>query len=317
MWLAVELREIRTFVVLADELHFARTAERLHLTPSRVSQIIRELERKLGVQLVHRTSRRVELTTRGAQLRDEAGPVYEQLVDALARTSATGRGIESRLRVGLFSGVAAGPHLPRIVRTFEARHPECAVVVSEIALGGSLVSRLEDGEADLIATWLPPLPDEGTHLIIGPILTEEPRALAVAPDHPFAQRETVSVEELAEHTMVEPDWLPKELRGVWFPETTPSGRPFRRHHLEHHDRGRLLSELGYLVASGKVVYPTVPSLAKIFGHLDVVYVPIAKLPPLRSGLVWLSTITHTAVREFVRITGDVLETAQVGHSSTS
>jgi DNA-binding transcriptional LysR family regulator len=56
MWLAVELREIRAFIVLADELHFARTAERLQLTPSRVSQIIRELERKLGVQLVRRTS---------------------------------------------------------------------------------------------------------------------------------------------------------------------------------------------------------------------------------------------------------------------
>jgi len=306
MWLAVELREIRAFIVLADELHFARTAERLQLTPSRVSQIIRELERKLGVQLVRRTSRRVELTTSGAQLRDEAGTVYEQLIEVLQRTSAAGGGIERRLRVGLFSGIAAGPHFLRIVRTFESRHPACAVVVSEIPLGQSLAGLLQHGEADLIATWLP---HGGTDLVIGPTLTEEPRVLAVAPDHPLAQRETVSLEEIANYTLVEFNWLPKELREIWLPDTAPSGRPFRHHHMEHHERGRLLSELGYLVASGRLVHPTTPSLVKIFGHLDIVYVPIPDMPPLRSGLVWLRTTTQTAVPAFVHIAGDVLGTA--------
>ena len=62
MWRAVELRELRVFLVLAEELHFGRTADRLGLTQSRVSQSIRDLERKLGLHLAARTSRRVVLT---------------------------------------------------------------------------------------------------------------------------------------------------------------------------------------------------------------------------------------------------------------
>jgi DNA-binding transcriptional LysR family regulator len=66
MWEAVELREIRVFLTLADELHFGRSAERLGLTTSRVSQSLRALERKLGGPLMHRTSRRVALTPSGS-----------------------------------------------------------------------------------------------------------------------------------------------------------------------------------------------------------------------------------------------------------
>ena len=65
MWQTVELRELRVFATLAEELHFGRTAEKLQLTPSRISQSLRTLEEKLGGQLVHRTSRRVKLTPFG------------------------------------------------------------------------------------------------------------------------------------------------------------------------------------------------------------------------------------------------------------
>ena len=77
MWQTIELRELRVFLVLAEERHFGRTAERLGLTQSRVSQSLRGLERKLGEQLVHRTSRRVTLTPRGERFRDEAGAANE------------------------------------------------------------------------------------------------------------------------------------------------------------------------------------------------------------------------------------------------
>jgi DNA-binding transcriptional LysR family regulator len=73
MWQTVELRELRLFLTLAEERHFGRTAETLQLTPSRVSQSLRALEQKLGAQLVHRTSRRVQLTPFGERfLRDVA-----------------------------------------------------------------------------------------------------------------------------------------------------------------------------------------------------------------------------------------------------
>ena len=70
----VELREIRVFLTLAEELHFGRTADRLGLTQSRVSQSLRALERKLGEDLVHRTSRRVALTAPGERFRPRSVP---------------------------------------------------------------------------------------------------------------------------------------------------------------------------------------------------------------------------------------------------
>jgi DNA-binding transcriptional LysR family regulator len=71
MWHTIELRELRAFLVLSEELHFARSAERLGLTQSRISRTIRDLERKLGVELAHRTSRRVELTAAGERFREQ------------------------------------------------------------------------------------------------------------------------------------------------------------------------------------------------------------------------------------------------------
>jgi DNA-binding transcriptional LysR family regulator len=89
MWQAVELRELRRFLVLAEELHFARAAERLQLTPSRVSQSLRALEDKRGAQLVQRTSRRVQLTPLGEELLRELRPTIDQLDAVLARATAS------------------------------------------------------------------------------------------------------------------------------------------------------------------------------------------------------------------------------------
>jgi DNA-binding transcriptional LysR family regulator len=83
MWQTVDLGEVRVFLTLAEELHFGRTAERLQVTPSRVSQSLRGLEHKLGAQLVHRTSRRVRLTRFGERFLAEVRPPYEQLTGAL------------------------------------------------------------------------------------------------------------------------------------------------------------------------------------------------------------------------------------------
>src|SRR5215212_9052069 len=101
MWSAVELREIRVFLALAEELHFGRTAERLELTPSRVSQTLRQLEAKLGGRLVHRTSRHVELTARGKRFREAVAAPHVGLMGALERTHDEGRELAGVLRLGL------------------------------------------------------------------------------------------------------------------------------------------------------------------------------------------------------------------------
>src|SRR5215211_3405873 len=151
MWETIELREVRVFLTLAEELHFGRTAERLSLTPSRVSQSLRALEHKLGGRLVHRTSRRVELTAFGERFHREAGAAYEHLTGVLQRAHAANRSIHGTLRLYQFSGPASGPHLLSIVDRFEAHHPDCHVELGQLAQG-DILGQLRRGEVDVITT---------------------------------------------------------------------------------------------------------------------------------------------------------------------
>ena len=88
MWRDLELRELRIFLVLAEELHFGRTAERLGISQPGVSEAVRVLESRLGVKVFDRTSRRVRLTPAGEELRRDLVPALAALDQALAQTSA-------------------------------------------------------------------------------------------------------------------------------------------------------------------------------------------------------------------------------------
>ncbi len=301
MWEAVELRELRTFLTLAEELHFGRTAERLSLTPSRVSQSLRALEQKLGAQLVHRTSRRVKLTPLGERLLRELAPTLEQLDGVLHRANAATRSVEGTLRLGIFSGPAGGPHLVDIIHAFEAAHSSAAVEVVQMSWDDP-VERLREGDVDVMATWLPlDQPD----LVVGPALAEEPRALAVAHDHPLASRETVDVEELADHRLLRFDNWPKELHDAIAPPRTPQGRPISRVRIPAGERS--VTEVAVRVARGGIVYPTVASASSYMG--DLTFVPVTGMPALRSALVWRRPARDPKLRAFIRVARDVLRAA--------
>jgi DNA-binding transcriptional LysR family regulator len=298
MWSAVELREIRVFLTLAEELHFGRTAERLELTPSRVSQTLRELELKLGGQLLSRTSRRAALTPLGERFLAKAKPPFEELTGVLERTHAANRGLEGALRLGLLAANSAGPHLTAIVEAFERRHPECEVVMTEVFFTDPL-GPLRRGEVDVIAT---PLPIGQHDVVIGPTLASEPMVLAVARDHPLANRRQVSIEEVADYRVAPITEEPNELIDTVMPRQTPGGRQLRR--LAR--RPKTPHEVTALVARGRIVHPTVPSFAEYFGQPGIEYVPISDMPPRKSGLVWRRRTSDPRLREFIRVTREVL-----------
>jgi DNA-binding transcriptional LysR family regulator len=298
MWSAVELREIRVFLALAEELHFGRAAERLELTSSRVSQTLRELEAKLGGQLLSRTSRRATLTPLGTRFLDQIKSPYDQLAAVLERTQAANRRLEGSLRLGLLAANSGGPHLTAIVDSFERLHPESEVVVSEVFFTDPL-GALRRGEIDLLAARLP---IEQPDLVVGPTLASEPMVLAVAGDHPLANREAVSIEELADYRVAPITDEPKELIDAVMPRRTPSGRPIRR--LPR--RPKTPHEVTALIARGRIVHPTVPSFAEYFGQPGIKYVPIRDMPPLRSGLLWRRRASDPRLREFIRVTREVL-----------
>jgi DNA-binding transcriptional LysR family regulator len=303
MWKTIELRELRVFLTLAEELHFGRSAERLGLTQSRVSQSLRELEHKVGGQLLHRTTRNVRLTPFGEEFRERLDPIYGALANVLSQTPAASGRCEGMLRLGLLYPTAGGPHMTTIISRFEQLHPSCEVELTEI-LFDDLLGPLRRAEVDMLATRLP---IEQPDLSVGPVLSREPRVLQVAVDHPLAGRETVSVEDLADCHVLPLDGFPEELVARAVPYTTPSGRPIPRRRLRHMPRTPY--DVEALIARGAIVHPSVRSYAEYYGHPGVTHVPIRDMPPSETGLVWRRQASDSRHREFVRVAREVLKAA--------
>ncbi|GAA5153869.1 LysR family transcriptional regulator [Pseudonocardia eucalypti] len=295
MWESVELREIRVFLALAEELHFGRAAEKLGLTQSRVSQSLRQLEGKVGGQLLHRTSRRVSLTPLGERFRERVGGAYRQLAEALQASPDTG----GTLRLGTFEPCSAGPHLNAIIARFEAAHPDCEVQVSEISHGTDPLDALRRGEVRLLAIRLPLV---AADLAVGPVLTREPRVLAVARTHPLAARASVTLEDVADYRVTECFGVPRSIMRAFVPAATAGGRPLQR----IPNSPVKPYEVASLVARGKVVHPTVPSFDDFFGQPEITYRPLTDLPPLESALVSRRDDPDPRVAGFLRVAAEVL-----------
>lgn len=217
----LERLELEAFLTLADELHFGRTAERLCVTTSRISQTIQKLERRIGAPLFEHNSRIVRLTPLGKQLRDELRPAYDQIAASVIAASS-GRCVEQRITVG-FSAPWCGNLIVRAADAFRIRYPNAVVDIEEIQLVDPL-GRMRSGAVDLQLTEFPIVePDITT----GSIIFSEPRGLMVPEGHPFAVRESVSMEDLADATLVTiaDERVPRYWMDCYFPRLTPSGRP--------------------------------------------------------------------------------------------
>jgi DNA-binding transcriptional LysR family regulator len=272
---SAELHELKVFLVLAEELHFGRAAQRLTLTPSRVSQVIRKLERSLGGQLFERTSRSVRLTALGEQFLANVRPAYEQLEQAMTGMRDLTAGTADSLRVG-FTSTIDGPVLSRLTEAFQARHPGCHVSMHEVPVcdpyGG-----LRKGEVDVVVNWLAV---RDADLATGPAIAYYDRVLATSRQHRLAEWTSVSFEDLAEETMATPpSSFPAGLADAFFPSHTPSGRPIHRARVP-----RSPYEVMALVARGEIVQLTLADLA-VVRRDDVALVPVRDLAPMPLGLI--------------------------------
>jgi DNA-binding transcriptional LysR family regulator len=189
----MELRHLRSFAVLAEERHFGRAAERLHIAQPALSQQVKQLERELGVTLFTRTTRRVELTGAGARFAEHARTVLGDVGRAEDDMALLASGRAGRVSVG-FIGTATYDVLPRVAREVRRELPDV-----ELVLQGELLSpRLESGLADRTydVALLRPDPLNHKHLEIRPLRSE--RLVAVLPTgHPLARRRRIAVSALA------------------------------------------------------------------------------------------------------------------------
>jgi len=281
------MAQAEAFLAVAEELHFGRAAERLHVSQPRVSRLIVMLERQVGAKLFDRTSRRVTLTPLGEQFRDELGAAYAQLQAALDHARRAAREAAGQLRIG-FANTTEGPALSRLVAVFEARHPGCQVTLQEAPVTEAYAALRAD-EIDVLIHWL--VVDE-PDLTLGPAIDRQDRVVAVAVSHPLARRETVRVEDLAGQPVARPPAaFPPGLWEALVPANTPSGKPIPQTH-----DVRSIHEIWALVARGLIIHPTVASTAQLLRRDDIVLVPITGLPPIRLGLIWRSACYNARIR---------------------
>ncbi|MFJ1461100.1 LysR family transcriptional regulator [Nocardia sp. N2S4-5] len=295
----MELREAEIFLVLAEELHFGRTAQRLFLTQPRVSQTIRALEDRIGAKLFDRSSRSVRLTALGERLRDELRPAHDQFRRAIATVTELARGVSGELRVCVASYAMAGRSFTAIVREFHTRYPDCRLTVTEEFPGE--FTRLRTGTYHLMCHRLPITDPD---LTIGPILSREPSILLVQAGQTLAQRGYATLEDLGDYAVIPRGDIPKALYDTYFPTATPAGRPIRRG-----SPIATTTDILHRIASGEVVHPTSASFIDYYHHPDVTHVPLQGNPPVEGALVWVTAMENAAIRAFAEVAGEVVEPA--------
>ncbi len=188
----MEIRQLRYFIAVAEEMHFNRAAARLHIAQPALSQQIQRLERELKTMLFARTTRSVELTETGKVLLVAARRVIMESEDALRSIEQAVEGRTGTLRVG-FVGSAALNLIPRIVPPLRQMYPDLELELHELTTEQQL-SSLEAGNLDVgIVRDVESLPG-----ITARELTREPLIVALPEDHPLAGQTTLALTDLAE-----------------------------------------------------------------------------------------------------------------------
>ncbi len=193
----VDLRQMRYFVAVAEERHFGRAAGRLHMAQPPLSQAIRSLEDELGVELLHRTTRRVELSDAGAAYLSRVRAILADVDDAGSTARRVAAGSIGHLRIGCVGSVTYSL-LPDLSRQLAEELPGVDFSFRGEMLGPDLVAALHDGAID-IALLRPPVTDPTLTLTD---LRSDRLVVALPADHPLAGREGVRVRDLRETPLI-------------------------------------------------------------------------------------------------------------------
>ena len=279
----VDLRKLRYFVAVAEESHFGRAAEQLHITQPVLSRQIRALEQELGARLFSRGKQSTELTAAGRQLLEDARPL-------LASARALGRRVQraahgtATFTVGFMPGVT----VTGAVRVFTANHPELDVRVVRTSWD-TQVKAVHEGLLDVSFVRLPV---DHRGLTLRPVLSE-PRVAVLPAHHRLAGKQSIGIADLAaEHLLQDPDAVP-EWRDL----------PDRISDEEAGPRpafGSVEEKLEHVATSGGVLVLPL-STAAYYTHTDVAHVSIDDIGPNEVCLAWSADRDSPLMSEFADI----------------
>jgi DNA-binding transcriptional LysR family regulator len=193
----VELRHLRYFRAVAEELHFGRAADRLHIAQPPLSQQIRQLERELAVTLLVRTTRKVELTPAGETYLKRVVAILDAVDEAGGQARRIAEGAEGQLAIGCV-GSATYSLLPRLVRALREELPGVDVSVRGEMLAPAQITALLTGEIDL-ALLRPPIEQSG---VLVETVRRDRLIVALPEGHALATRDDLSVSDLRDEEFV-------------------------------------------------------------------------------------------------------------------
>ncbi len=287
----MELRHLRYFVAVAEELHFGRAAARLHIAQPPLSQQIMNLENELGVKLFDRTGRSIQMTVAGVYFLKEAQQVLLHVEQAAETARRIYRGEAGRLTVG-FVGSVVHTFLPAGLRLFRERFPDVELVLQELNTAEQIKSlyakRIDVG-------FLYPVAQDPA--LASRTLTRAPLLVALPKKHALSGRKSLRIRELAKEPFI---------------ANTRSSEPVVRDAFISlcHSAGfspRIAQEAGQvqtvlgLVASGLGAC-LLPDYVKNIKRPDVQYVPLSGSPPtVELAVVWRSDNSSTLVKSFVKV----------------
>lgn len=283
----LDLRRLRYFVTVADELHFGRAAERLHIAQPPLTRHIASLENELGIRLFERSTRAVTLTPEGAQFLEHARQVIEAAEQAEVSAQRLAHGTAGRLAIGYTSSIPMSPAFSAIVRGFSREAPDVALTFREVA-GTAQPRQIESGVLDIAFGWAASdhadnadHADQADGAVAQLTVARQPMVAAVAANSEYAACAAVAFEALAHESFIA--WPP----GQGSVLNTALHRLYAQAGVEPRlgPRASQVAALVALVAAGQGV-AIVPAFAASLKMADVAYVPLINAPVLDQIIAW-------------------------------
>lgn len=191
----MELRHLRCFLAVAEELHFARAAERLHIDQSPLSRTIKELEEELGALLFIRTTRNTQLTRAGRLFLEHVKRVFVVLGQARDSVKAVANGFHGQLRIALSDGITPS-RLPTLLAQSREEDPEVEIRLFEVPL----VQQIKGLHDDLYDAGFSMMKDAGDGIVVTPAWEDE-LMVAVPARHPLLAFKKVPLEEMLRYPL--------------------------------------------------------------------------------------------------------------------
>ncbi|UQR66644.1 LysR substrate-binding domain-containing protein [Bradyrhizobium sp. C-145] len=290
----MELRHLRYFMAVGEELSFTRAAERLHIAQPPLSQQIKQLEEELGVTLLQRGARPLRLTDAGEVLLQRSRTILADLDAAMAETRRTGRGQTGKLSVG-FAGSAMYVFLPDVINGFREACPNVELNLHEM-LACEVAQALQERKIDVgfARPQLPPLDRVAQKLIL-----EEPYLAALPKRHRLAGRSSIALRELVD----EPFVLYPSTPGPSVTELFTSACRESGFVPRVAQEARHLQTVVGLVAAGVGVSLVPQAAADGQRRRGVTFVPLSPPVPMAPlTVVWREEDISPALREFLAVT---------------